>query len=129
MGASWLLIFAALFVAFAVKDDLAALGKRVISEARGGGEMVASGEEIRIRKSDDGHFWVKGQINGAAVRFLVDSGATVTSISSNTARRARVEPTDSIPTMVQTANGMVQVQSGRASIQVGPIARHDMTIH
>jgi aspartyl protease family protein len=129
MAASWLLIFAALFVAFAVKDDLAALGKRVISEARGDGEIVEAGKEIRIRKSSDGHFWVRGEINGQQARFLVDSGATVTSISEDTARRARVEPTDSIPAMVQTANGMIQVQSGRASLVVGSIARHDMTIH
>ena len=36
------------------------------------------GGELRIRRRRDGHFWVDGQVNGQPVRFLVDSGATMT---------------------------------------------------
>jgi aspartyl protease family protein len=129
MFAGWVLIFLAAFVAFALKDDFVALGKRVVAESRGEGQMVAAGKEMRIRKSMDGHFWVNGELNGKSVRFLVDSGATVTSISTDAAALADIEP-GGFPAMVQTANGLVQVRRARAKrLKVGTIERRDMAVH
>lgn len=129
MFSGWVLIFLAAFTAFALKDDFAALGKRMMAEARGEGQVVAAGRELRIRKSLDGHFWVDGELNGQTVRFLVDSGATVTSISTATAVRADIEPSG-LPTMVQTANGVVQVGRARAErLKVGTIERRDVAVH
>ena len=126
---AWLLIFLAAFVAFTVKEDFLALGKRVLQGARGEPEMVQAGRELRVRLSEDGHFWVTARLNGEPVRFLVDSGATTTSISAETARKAGIEP-GGLPAMVQTANGMVQVRSGRAGkLQVGEIERRNLQVH
>ncbi|HEX6374314.1 MAG TPA: TIGR02281 family clan AA aspartic protease [Allosphingosinicella sp.] len=130
MFAGWVLIFLAAFVAFTLKDDFMALGKRVLAESRGEGEVVAIGRELRIRKAMDGHFWVNGELNGHKVRFLVDSGATITSISSRTAQLADIAPTSSIPALVQTANGVVPVQRARAErLKVGSIERRDLAVH
>jgi aspartyl protease family protein len=130
MFAAWVLIFLAAFVAFTLKDDLISLGKRVITEARGEGEVVQKGEELRIRQSLDGHFWVTAKLNGENVRFLIDSGATTTSISVETAERAGIEPRGVLPALVQTANGVVQVQRGRAErIEVGTIQRRNLAVH
>jgi aspartyl protease family protein len=129
MFAGWVLIFLAAFVAFTLKDDFTALGKRVLAESRGEGEVVAAGRELRIRKSMDGHFWVNGELNGRKVRFLVDSGATVTSISTDTAALADIAP-DGLPTLVQTANGVVQVRRARAErLKVGTIERRNLAVH
>lgn len=129
MFAGWVLIFLAAFVAFALKDDFMALGKRVVAESRGEGQVVAAGRELRIRKSLDGHFWVNAELNGKKVRFLVDSGATVTSISTDTAARADIVPSG-LPAIVQTANGTVQVGRARAErLKVGTIERRDMAVH
>ena len=129
MFAGWVLIFLAAFVAFALKDDFLALGKRVLSESRGEGQVVAVGKELRIRKSMDGHFWVNGELNGKKVRFLVDSGATVTSISTDTAALADIEPSG-LPAVVQTANGTVSVGRARAErLKVGTIERRNMAVH
>ena len=128
MFAGWVLIFLAAFVAFALKDDFTALGKRVLAEARGEGDMAA-GKELRIRKSLDGHFWVNGELNGRKIRFLVDSGATVTSISTDVAALADIEP-GGFPTYVQTANGTVQVRRARADrLKVGTIERRNLAVH
>jgi aspartyl protease family protein len=130
MFAGWVLIFLAAFVAFTLKDDFIALGKRVLVESRGEGEVVAAGKQLRIRKSMDGHFWVNGELNGHKVRFLVDSGATVTSISLQTARLADVPTTSSIPALVQTANGIVPVTPSRAErLKVGSIERRNLAVH
>jgi aspartyl protease family protein len=129
MFAGWVLIFLAAFVAFTLKDDFMALGKRILAEGRGEGQVVAVGRELRIRKSMDGHFWVNGELNGKKVRFLVDSGATVTSISTDTAALADIEP-GGFPTVVQTANGIVQVRRARARrLKVGTIERRDLAVH
>ncbi|HYW17055.1 MAG TPA: TIGR02281 family clan AA aspartic protease [Allosphingosinicella sp.] len=129
MFAGWVLIFLAFFVAFALKDDFLALGKRVLAESRGEGQMVSAGTELRIRKSMDGHFWIDAELNGTRVRFLVDSGATVTSISAATAARANIEP-GGFPTLVQTANGTIQVRRARAErLKVGTIERRDLAVH
>jgi aspartyl protease family protein len=129
MFAGWVLIFLAAFVAFTLKDDFTALGKRVLAESRGEGQVVAVGRELRIRKSMDGHFWVNGELNGKSVRFLVDSGATVTSISTDTAALADIAP-GGLPTLVQTANGIVEVRRARAGrLKVGTIERRDLAVH
>jgi aspartyl protease family protein len=131
MFAGWVMIFLAAFVAFTLKDDFIALGKRVMDEARGGGTVVVqAGEALRIKQSIDGHFWVDAQVNGEKVRFLIDSGATTTSISAETARRAGIEPSTGVPAMVRTANGIVQVQRGRADeVKVGTIERRKLAVH
>jgi aspartyl protease family protein len=129
MFAGWVLIFLAAFVAFTLKDDFIALGKRVMAEASGEGQVVRVGKELRIRKSFDGHFWVTGKLNGEKVRFLIDSGATTTSISVQTARRAHIATGGGFPVLVQTANGVVAAERGTAEkLVVGTIERRNMAV-
>lgn len=40
-----------------------------------------------IRKAADGHYWADGQVNGASVRFLVDTGASAVALTPDDARR------------------------------------------
>ena len=130
MFVGWVLIFGAAFVVFTLKDEFLALGNRLMVEVRGGTVEEAAPGEIRIRQASDGHFWVDAELNGQTVRFLIDSGATTTSISRAAADRAGIEPSAGFGTMVQTANGIVMVQRGRAtSLKVGDIERRDVAVH
>ncbi|MEA3040908.1 MAG: aspartyl protease family protein [Sphingomonadales bacterium] len=130
MLAAWVLIFAAAFVIFTMKDDFVALWERVVLEARGGVVQEQHGEELRVRRSGDGHFWVDAELNGEPVRFLIDSGATTTSISRDVAERAGIAPSNAVPAMVRTANGIVAVQRGQANtLKVGTIERRDVAVH
>src|SRR3954462_8808554 len=45
-------------------------------------DQTVAGKELRVRMSSDGHFWVIASINGVKRRMLIDSGATVTAIST-----------------------------------------------
>ena len=130
MALAWLLIFAAGFAIFALRDDFRALGGRIMAEIRGEAGQETKGGELRIRRSDDGHFWVNGEVNGRPVRFLVDSGATVTTLTSETAGRAGVAPRGGFGVMVETANGTTVVDRGRAeTLRIGPIERRDVAVH
>ena len=129
MFIAWVLIFGAAFIIFTLKDEFMALGNRLLLETRGGVEQTGPGE-IRIRQASDGHFWVNAEVNGQSVRFLIDSGATTTSLSRGTADRVGIERSGGFPVMVQTANGVVMAERGRAdTLKIGPIGRRDVAVH
>ena len=128
MALAWVVIFAGGFVLFTFRDDLGWVAQRLRAEATGA--PVAQGETIRIPMAIDGHFWVSGAINGEPVKFLVDSGATMTTIGSGTASRAGVAITPGRDQLVRTGNGVIRVASGRADqLTIGPIQRDGMRLH
>lgn len=130
MALAWVLIFVAAFAAFTLKDDFLDLGRRVVAEGRGEAVTAEQGGALRVRQASDGHYWVDALVNGKKVRFLVDSGATITSISSATAERVHVEPSDAMPETVSTGNGPVRVRPARIDeLALGPITRHDFRVH
>ena len=82
-----------------------------------------SGEEVRIRMSPDGHFWARVELNGVERRMLIDSGATVTTLSEKTAASAGVDTSGSVvPVVLRTANGMVPAKTGTVeALKLGPV--------
>ncbi len=73
-------------------------------------EQRVEGGETRVHLSPDGHYWLKAKINGEPANFLVDTGATLTAISAQTAARVGIEPRrDRMPVMMTTANGTIRV--------------------
>jgi aspartyl protease family protein len=76
-------------------------------------EQVVEGGETRIPLAPDGHFWVRARVNGVPANFLVDTGATLTTLNADTAREAGLEPREGgLPVMMQTANGAVSAELG-----------------
>jgi aspartyl protease family protein len=72
------------------------------------------GQEVRIPMARDGHFWAMVTINGVERRMLIDSGATITALSTATAETAGIAPEESpVPVILQTANGSVRAATGR----------------
>jgi aspartyl protease family protein len=128
MALAWIAIFAGGFVLFTFRDDLGYVAQRLRAEAIG--EPVVQGEEIRIPMALDGHFWVDGEINGKRIKFLVDSGATMTTIGRDTAARVGMEVSPARNQIVRTGNGFIRVATGRAdTLEVGTIERRDMAVH
>ena len=128
MALAWVAIFGAGFVLFTFRDDLGLLAQRLKTEATG--EPIVAGREVRIPMAIDGHFWVDGKINGTPVKFLVDSGATVTTIDRATALRAGATVSDARDQMVRTGNGFIKVARGRAqSLRIATIERDNVGLH
>ncbi|MGZ3377168.1 MAG: TIGR02281 family clan AA aspartic protease [Phenylobacterium sp.] len=73
-----------------------------------------------IVKSSDGHYWADGQVNGAAVRFLVDTGATAVALTPEDARRLGFTPANlNFASRVVTAAGQTRAASVKlASVTV-----------
>ena len=128
MGLAWVAIFAGGFVLFTFRDDLGWVAQRLRAEATG--TPVQVGRTVRIPMAIDGHFWVTAKVNGHDVKFLVDSGATMTTIGTQTAKTAGVAVSPGRDQLVRTGNGMVRVASGYAqTLAVGPIERRGMRLH
>jgi aspartyl protease family protein len=128
MALAWIAIFGGGFVLFTFRDDLGYVGQRLRAEATG--KPVVQGQEIRIPMAIDGHFWVDGLVNGRNVKFLVDSGATMTTIGRDTAAEVGVSVSRNRNQIVRTGNGYIRVASGSAQrLEVGDIQRANMTVH
>jgi aspartyl protease family protein len=89
-------------------------------------EQVVEGSETRVTRAPDGHYWLRAEINGHPANFLVDTGATLTAVSSETAERIGLKPREAgIPVRMQTANGMVAAQLTTIDdLRFGNVAAH-----
>jgi aspartyl protease family protein len=120
-------IFAAGFILFTFRDNFGYFAQRLKAEAVG--TPVEQGRETRIPMAIDGHFWVDAKLNGKNVRFLVDSGATMTTVDRDTAKAAAIRVSPRADQYVRTGNGVIRVSSGRADeLEVGGITRHDVGV-
>ncbi|WP_312166792.1 TIGR02281 family clan AA aspartic protease [Phenylobacterium sp.] len=101
-----------------------------LAERLGFDNQRVVGREVRIAMSPDGHFWVAAAINGAERRMLVDSGATVTALTPETARLAGVEADLSlVPLRVRTANGIVEARAGTVEkLDIGGIEAMNLKV-
>ncbi|MFV1920197.1 TIGR02281 family clan AA aspartic protease [Sphingomonas sp. MJ1 (PH-R8)] len=101
-----------------------------IAERLGVNGQEVSGGEVRIRMSPDGHFWARATINGVERRMLVDSGATITAISEDTAKAAAIGSGSSlVPVVLQTANGLAQARTGSVKrLELGSITARDLKV-
>ena len=123
---AWVAIFGVVFIIVAFRGEFADFGQRLRAEATG--SEIVTGETVRIPMSDDGHFWVTARVNGQDVRFMVDSGASVTTVSRTIAQAAGI-PITFRRVMVSTANGRAWVTKSHAeALQIGPIERFDFAI-
>lgn len=66
---------------------------------------IIDSDKLELRQVQNGHYFSSGSINGAAVTFMIDTGATLVSISSAIAARANIQKC--VPRIVSTANGTV----------------------
>ena len=74
-------------------------------------EQVVEGGETRVDLARDGHFWLRATVNGESANFLVDTGATITAVSAQTAEAAGLEARGgALPIRMQTANGAIAAE-------------------
>lgn len=77
---------------------------------------------VTLTADGAGHFSTVGTINGAPVRFLVDTGATLISMGKTDADRANVDYRKGQPGMSMTANGPTRIwRVTLNSVRVGDI--------
>lgn len=73
----------------------------------GGGDGGSGGRSIVLSAGPGGHFMSNGAINGRAVRFMVDTGATTVALGQAEARRVGLDLQGAQRVLMQTAGGTV----------------------
>ena len=83
---------------------------------------------IELRAADDGHFYADATVNGAALTFLIDTGASDIVLTPADARRIGLDPDAlSFTGQAATANGIVATAPVRlASLTLGPWQDQDV---
>jgi aspartyl protease family protein len=93
-------------------------------------EQEVAGKEVRIRMAPNGHFFATVSLNGVKRRMLIDSGATVTAISTETAAEAGLKPDlDPVPVVLQTANGTIAAKTATVpELRLGAIVARKLKV-
>jgi aspartyl protease family protein len=92
-----------------------------------GSRGAARGSRIVLTAGSGGHFTTQGAINGQAVQFLVDTGATSVSMGVPEAQRIGLNYKAGQPGWGSTANGMVAVWHVKlGSVRIGDVEIHDV---
>lgn len=101
------------------------LGSAPIQIQPEGDAASEGGQELRLVPDARGHYAVQGSINGASVRFLVDTGASLVSMGVDEAVRAGIDYRKGRQSTSMTANGPTQIWVVRLDkVQVGGIVLH-----
>jgi aspartyl protease family protein len=84
--------------------------------------LVGVRPQLLLEADAQGHFFVEGAVNGAPMRFLIDTGATLLSMSRADAIRARLDLDNAQPITTMTADGPVRSWKVRADeVRVGGV--------
>ena len=93
----------------------------------GGGGSSGGGTRIVLPASSGGHFMAQGAINGRAVNFMLDTGATTIALSAADAQRIGLDFSKGQPVRMNTANGVSQgYRVQLASVRVGDVEVYDV---
>ncbi len=132
-SAAWAMLFLGLFILFRWFEPEI----NVWQQSRRAGQVAVvapdapgAAGEVHIPVSRDGHYWVEASVDGQPVRFLIDSGASITAVSEATASRLGLTADPMGRTLVvQTANGPVTARrSVMDDLSIGPIRATDLPV-
>ena len=102
------------------------VGEAPVSMGSSGGAS-GKGSRIVLTAGSGGHFMTAGQINGKAVQFMVDTGATAVAMGMQDAEHAGINYKSGQPVNVSTANGSAQGYRVKlASVRVGDVEVFDV---
>ena len=93
----------------------------------GGGGAGSQGNRITLSAGTGGHFTTQGAINGRAVQFMVDTGATSVAIGLRDAERLGIDYRKGVPGMTSTANGTAPMWRVKlASVRIGDVEVYEV---
>lgn len=99
----------------------AATGQSSAPDAGGSGRVVS------LAADGNGHFVTFGQVNGRAIQFLVDTGATSVSLPASFAQSAGIDYKKGQRQLSQTANGVIVVYRVKLdSVRVGDVTLYQV---
>ena len=129
MLASWGVLIALLLFVVAQRGRFDPVMARLSSLLKLDDQEVV-GQEVRVRMAADGHFWATARLGGVSRRMLIDSGATVTALSTQTAAAMGLEVSKPMfPLLIQTANGQISAETATVGeLKLGNVTARDLPV-
>ena len=126
----WIGIGIALVGLYTYRGELEVAVQRIGLELSPSGTMVSEGGEVRIRRSANGHYGLTADLHGHPTIFMIDTGATRTTLTHQTAVDAGIDVGNLSYTIpVSTANGLTFAAPTRVTtLDIGPIAVRDLAV-
>ena len=127
-AAAWIAIALIAVAGYGYRFEIETVGERLLGELVPG-YGVASGEAaVVFRVGAGGHYRVRAVVDGVALAFLVDTGASEVVLSRADARRLGFDPEAlAYPQVYSTANGTVRGAPVTLSeVVIGPIRLTDV---
>ena len=124
----WLGIGALVLTVYTLRDDFKQIAARVTGEVLPFQASENADGDLVLQRGRDGHFHIEVLVNDAPIRFLVDTGASIVTLSEGDARRAGYDPSALDYTLqFSTANGTawgapIRIERMRA----GPLVARDV---
>ena len=102
------------------------LGDAPVSVGSSPGKPIG-GSRIVLSADARGHFVTQGQINGRTTPMMVDTGATMVSLSVSEAQRVGLNYADGQVLAMSTANGVIPAWRAKlATLRVGEVTLYDL---
>lgn len=119
-AAVWAMIFIGGAAAVGLWQDISRDSRQI---------SVSSADQIIVPRARDGHYYLTAKVNDAAIRFVVDTGATDMVLTQNDAARAGIDPaTLTYLGRANTANGEVRTALVRLNdVQLGSVTDTDVS--
>jgi aspartyl protease family protein len=126
----WCAVIAVLVVGYTLRADLAGFGQRILGELIPSYAQATAPRTLVVAQSDDGNYYVTGAVNGAPVRFLIDTGASDIVLSPGDAANAGIDTKNlDYGRLYATANGTGHGALSNADrLAVGPISLSNVPI-
>jgi aspartyl protease family protein len=120
---AWIAIGALLVLGYSYRFEFQNAWQRIAGEVVPAATTRTGPRSLTVRRADDGHFYIRGQVNGTSIRFLVDTGATTTVLGPRDAARIGIDPARlSFTQRFRTANGLVRgAPVTLPSLTIGPV--------
>lgn len=124
----WLGIGAVILTIYSLRDDFKQIADRVTGEVIPFQASENADGDLVIQRSRDGHFHLEVSVNDVPVKFLVDTGASIVTLSEADARRAGYDPKSLDYTLqFSTANGTAFGAPIRIErMRTGPLVARDV---
>ena len=108
-AAVWLALAGILAIGYSYRFELTDLVNRLGGEIVPYAAVTTEDGAVRVRAHRDGHFYIDSRVNGAPVRFLIDTGASLVALSPDDAERIGFEPSQlNFSQRLHTAGGIVR---------------------
>lgn len=124
----WLGIGALILTVYTLREDFMQIGERVTGEVMPFQASENANGDLVLKRAQDGHFHIEVRVNGEPIRFLVDTGASIVTLSEDDARRAGYDPSTLDYTLqFSTANGTAWGAPIRIDqMRAGPLIARDV---